>query len=96
MGEMTGRDDPRPPRRNPAAAFRVFEGEATIILPDGSYIKVLNETGSRIWELLDGSRGVKEIAAVIAGEYDTTAESAERDVREFVQELSRHRMLELP
>ena len=96
MGEMTGPDDPRPPRRNSTAAFQVFEGEATIVLPDGSYIKVLNETGSRIWDLLDGSRGVKAIAAVIAQEYDTTAEAAERDVREFVEVLSRHRMLERP
>jgi len=96
MGEMTGPDDPRPPRRNPAAGFRVFEGEATIVLPDGSYIQVLNETGSRIWDLLDGSRGVKAIAAVIAEEYDIAAEAAERDVREFVEELARHRMLERP
>jgi len=96
MGEMTGTDDPRPPRRHHAAAFQVFEGEATIALPDGSYIQVLNETGSRIWDLLDGSRGVKAIAAVIAKEYDTTVEAAERDVREFIEELGRHRMLEQP
>jgi hypothetical protein len=94
MGEMTGPDAARPPRRNHTAGYRVFEGEATIVLPDGSYIKVLNETGSRIWELLDGSRGVKEIASVIAGEYEITPEAAERDVREFLEELGRHRMLE--
>jgi len=94
MGEMIGPDGSRPPRRNPTAGFRVFEGEATIVLPDGSYIKVLNETGSRIWDLLDGSRGVKEIAALIAEEFETAPEAAERDVREFVEELARHGMLE--
>ena len=94
MGEMKGQDAARLPRRHHTAGFRVFEGEATIVLPDGSYIKVLNETGSRIWELLDGSRGVKEIASVIAGEYEIPPEAAERDVREFLEELERHRMLE--
>ncbi len=96
MGEMKRPDEPRPPRRHPAAAYRVFEGEATIVLPDGSYMKMLNETGARIWELLDGSRGVEAIAAVIAGEYEIAPEQAERDVAEFVEELSRHQMLEEP
>jgi hypothetical protein len=84
----------RPPRRNPTAGYRIFEGEATIVLPDGSYIKVLNEAGSRVWDLMDGVRSVKELAAVIAGEFEISAEAAERDVREFVEDLSSHNMLE--
>ena len=91
---MTPLDSTRPPRRNPTAGFRVFEGEATIVLPDGSFIKVLNEVGSRVWDLMDGARSVQEIAAVIAGEFETSTEAAERDVREFVEELSSHNMLE--
>ena len=94
MGEMKGPDAARLPRRNRTAGFRVFEGEATIVLPDGSYIKVLNETGSRIWELLDGRRGLDEIASVIAAEYDVPPEQAGRDVREFVDLLASHGMLE--
>lgn len=94
MGEMTRHDDPRPPRRHPLAGFRLFEGEIIIAVPGGEYMEVLNETGSRIWDLLDGSRGLKAIAAVIAEEYDVTPEDAERDVREFVEELSRRRLLE--
>jgi len=91
---MTPMEISRPPRRNPTAGFRVFEGEATIVLPDGSFIKVLNEVGSRVWDLMDGARSVQEIAAVIAGEFETSTEAAERDVREFVEELSSHNMLE--
>ena len=91
---MTPTDMSRPPRRNPTAGFRIFEGQATIVLPDGSYIHVLNEIGSRVWDLMDGIRSVKEIAAVIAGEFETSPEEAERDVIEFVEELSSHNMLE--
>jgi len=94
MTETTGPGAPRPPRRNHTAGFRTFEGEATIVLPDGSYIKVLNESGSRIWELLDGRRGLEEIASVIAAEYDVSPEEAGRDVREFVDLLASHGMLE--
>jgi coenzyme PQQ synthesis protein D (PqqD) len=94
MNEEPGNRGARPLRRNPTAGFRIFEGEATIVLPDGSYIKVLNQTGSRIWDLMDGSRGVKEIAAVISEEFETTAEAAEHDVNEFAELLARHNMLE--
>ena len=94
MKEEPGDGGARPLRRNPTAGFRIFEGEATIVLPDGSFIKVLNQTGSRIWDLMDGSRGAKEIAAVISEEYETTPEAAEQDVNEFAELLARHNMLE--
>ena len=83
----------RAPRRNPTAGYRIFEGQATIVLPDGSYINVLNEVGSRIWDLMDGNRSEAEIAAAICGEFETTPDQAERDVQEFIADLSRHNML---
>jgi hypothetical protein len=85
----------RPPRRNPTAGFRIFEGQATIVLPDGSHIKVLNEVGSRIWDLIDGNRGVKDLASIIAEEFDIGPDAAERDVNEFLETLASHNMLEL-
>jgi pyrroloquinoline quinone biosynthesis protein D len=84
----------RAPRRNPTAGFRIFEGQATIVLPDGSYIKVLNEVGSRIWDLIDGMRSAKELASIVAEEFDISPQAAERDVREFLDDLARHDMLE--
>ena len=93
MGESPQANTRRVPRRNPTAAFRIFEGQATIVLPDGSYIKVLNEVGSRIWELMDGTRDIPGLASVIAGEFEITPQEAERDVREFVDDLGRNNML---
>ena len=80
-------------RRHPTAAFRIFEGQATIVMPDGSYIHVLNEIGSRVWELLNGERSESEILDLICGEFDTTRDVAERDVREFLTALETNRML---
>jgi hypothetical protein len=84
----------RPPRRKPQAAFRIYQGEATIVLPDGSTIKVLNEVGSRIWDLIDGNRGATELASIIAEEFDVDTEIARRDVNEFLENLASHDMLE--
>jgi len=82
-----------PPRRNPTAGFRLFDGQATIVMPDGSFIHVMNESGSRIWELMDGERTRAQIVDQICEEFETTREAAERDVREFLATLSAHHML---
>ena len=81
------------PRRNPTAGFRIFEGQATIVMPDGSFIHVMNDSGSRIWELMDGERTEAEIVDCLVAEFETDRESAERDVREFIDTLAAHRML---
>jgi coenzyme PQQ synthesis protein D (PqqD) len=83
----------RPPRRNPTAGFRIFEGQATIVMPDGSYIHVLNEIGSRVWDMMDGVKSEAEIVDAICEEFDTTRPQAEKDVREFLAALDSHRML---
>jgi coenzyme PQQ biosynthesis protein PqqD len=71
------------------------DGEALIVLADSGEVTVLNDVGSRIWELADGSRSVAEIVEAIVSEYDTTPEQAEADVRSFVHELVENQMLVL-
>ena len=83
----------RAPRRNPTAGFRIFEGEATIVMPDGSYIHVLNEIGSRVWDMMDGVKTEAQIVDAICEEFDTPRPQAEKDVREFLAELDSHSML---
>ncbi len=81
------------PRKHPDAASRVYGGDALIVLPGQSSFKILNTTGSRIWDLIDGSKTVEEIAEVIEREYDVTFDQALEDVCEFTSELEAHGML---
>ena len=83
------------PVPHPQVAARIIDGEAVIVLPQSGQVNVLNEVGSRIWELIDGTRSVGEITEAIVAEYDVTAEQAERDVNEFIQELVESKMLVL-
>lgn len=55
---------------------------------DMNSIFVLNEVGSRIWELIDGVRDTEDIIEIIKDEYDAP-EHAERDVLEFITNLKR-------
>ena len=83
------------PVLHPQVAARIIDGEAVIVLPESSQVNVLNEVGSRIWELIDSTRSIGEITEIIVAEYDVTAEQAERDVEEFIQELVENKMLVL-
>jgi hypothetical protein len=48
---------------------------------------VLNMTGSRIWELSDGSRDAPEVAASLVERFDVTFDRALEDVRRFYAEM---------
>ena len=80
---------------HPQVASRLVDGEAVIILPQSGQIVVLNEVGSRIWDLADGRHSVGQIAEAIAAEYEVTAEQAIRDVEGFVRQLVEKEMLVL-
>jgi hypothetical protein len=80
-------------RKNPNAAYRIFDGQATIVLPDHSEVSVLNELGSRVWERIDGSRTVGQIVESVLQEYEVGPETARQDVLEFIDALHDHGMV---
>ena len=82
------------PKRNNDAAFRVIDGEAIVVLPAKSEVKVLSEVGSKIWQLMDGTATVAEICEKICKEYDVSAEVALSDLMDFMKELGDQGMLE--
>jgi Coenzyme PQQ synthesis protein D (PqqD) len=71
---------------------RCISGE-TIIVPirksvgELDAIYTLNEVGGAIWQLIDGTRTVEEIAAVICDEYDVSPEEAAKDVLDLLMSL---------
>ncbi len=75
------------PRPNAAVQGRQLENEAVLVLPDKGEVKVLNEVGARIWQLVDGQRTVREIAAAVCAEYPVTQPVAEVDTLEFMNQL---------
>lgn len=80
--------------RNPNAAYRVYDGQATIVLPDQAEVNVINEIGSLVWERIDGKKNLGELVESILKDYEVTREQAEKDVIEFVTSLKAHEMVE--
>ncbi len=55
---------------------------------DMRYIySISNETGSRIWQFLNGSHSVSDIQEALKAEYQGNGELIERDILEFIADL---------
>ena len=73
--------------RDKETASRILAGEAIVLTPMDSKVHSLNETGSRIWELLDDEPTVGEVVAQIYSEFKVSEEQAEADVISFLDQL---------
>ena len=77
------------------AARELAPGAVVIVdCPSGTY-RVLNESGSFLWGLLDGHRTVSDLAAALAGHYDLTLDTALADAAAFVSSLRERGMVQV-
>jgi coenzyme PQQ biosynthesis protein PqqD len=79
--------------RSPDAASRIYDGQATIVLPSRAEVKVLNEVGSRVWESIDGQRTLAQILDAVMAEFDAPREQVTADVMEFIDALKAQGMV---
>jgi hypothetical protein len=82
------------PKRNPHTAWRFIEGEVVIMQLSSaiegkelSRIKVFNNTASRIWEVIDGTRNIEEITSIINLEFEVAYDQLLSDALEFLDQL---------
>lgn len=64
-------------------------------LADMQQIFSLNPVGACIWGRLDEDSDLDALVAGVVGRFDVTREEAERDVREFVEELLKAGLIEV-
>jgi hypothetical protein len=78
--------------RNDDLVTRRVAGQ-TLVVPvrssvgDLESLFTLNEVGSHLWGLLDGRRGVEELAAAVCEAFDVSEEEARADTLAFLAEL---------
>lgn len=73
--------------RSDRLSWRVLEGDALILHPEAGTLHRLNGTGTRAWELLDGSRSLDTVAAALADEYEVSEADAIEQLAELGGEL---------
>jgi len=75
------------------AAYRIYDGQATVVLPGRSEVHVLNEIGSLIWERIDGERTVGQILQAILEVYEIDSDRGRGDMLSFLSSLQEHGMV---
>ena len=79
-------------QHDPNIVTRLIAGELILVpirnqVADMEFIYTLNETGSRIWELLDGQHSLAEIHQQMVDEYEIDPAQAEQDLQDLVESL---------
>jgi pyrroloquinoline quinone biosynthesis protein D len=84
--------DSRPTRRSNVLTQET--SDALVLLdPNGGAYFSLNEVGSRVWHLCDGTRTVADVVGVLADEFDAPSETIREDVLELLEELAAERLV---
>ncbi len=81
------------PKKSDNIASRILDGEAVVILPLESLVYTFDPVGTRIWELITGSKKISNIVKNIQNEYEVEADVAEQDTIDFINELVSKKML---
>ena len=68
--------------------YDAVRGRPVLLYPEGAVL--LNDTGKAILELVDGSRTVGEIAAILSERYGTDVEA---DVAEYLASLAERELI---
>jgi hypothetical protein len=89
----TTHDQFRTYRKNPSVACTELDDGAVLLNLDTKYYFNLNETGLRIWQIMEDSLNSIEIAEKLAGEYDVDLENAKASVLRLLGELEKEELI---
>jgi len=80
--------------KDPSMVFRKV-AEEFILVPvrqkasEFESIYTMNDVASRIWELIDGKKNLKDIKEIIIREFEVSPEEAEKDLIDFSKQLEK-------
>lgn len=76
-------------------AFREIEEQVLLLIPGGSMIHELNETGKWIWLELSRKKPLSKIASGFAKKYKLSNKQAEKDVVSFLGDLEKRNIVKI-
>jgi len=82
-------------RWHPDALFRNLEGEAVLLGGEVAQYYGLDPVGTRIWELIGEQPDIDGVVRAIVKEYDIGEPQALEDLFALVEDLVKHRLIEV-
>lgn len=80
-------------RKNPSVACTELDDGAVLLNLDTKYYFNLNESGLRIWQLMEKCQNPVEIAGELAKEYNVDMERAKASVVRLLGELEKEELI---
>ncbi|MBI5664182.1 MAG: PqqD family protein [Nitrospirae bacterium] len=80
-------------RKNPSVVCTELDEGAVLLNLDTKYYFNLNETGLRIWQIVEESLNPMEIAEKLSCEYDVDVERAKSSVIRILGELEKEALI---
>jgi hypothetical protein len=80
-------------QKNYSVVCTDLDDGAVLLDLDTKYYFNLNETGRRIWQLMDECNNASEIAERLCAEYDVGREKAIENVANLIEELTRESLI---
>lgn len=76
-------------RRNPQVVYRELAGEggAVLLHLDSGAYHGLNETGSLVWGLIDGTRGLDALVAALREQLEDAPDDLDAEIEQFLADL---------
>ena len=81
------------PVSNDTFTVREIGEEIIFLSEEGNMLHTLNELGSFVWKCIDGTRSVGDILKLMCEEYDVSRDKAEKDLIEFLSELTTKKII---
>lgn len=82
-------------KQNDMVMFNIIEeGIYGLLNPMTRNLHRLNDTGKFIWEACSEARDIEELTRMVAEEFHILAQTAQKDVEEFVDRMIRFQLLE--
>ena len=84
-------------KKDPAVVLRKI-GDDFFLIPvrlgkELDFIYNFQETGAKIWELLDGQRNVAELSKLLSEEFGATPDGIRKDLLEFLGQLEQEGLI---
>jgi hypothetical protein len=74
-------------RRDPGLPHQRLEEDTIVVDPRRREVHLLNETATRVWELLASPQSIDQLVSVLADEYDIPSDEVHTAIVETVRDL---------
>ncbi len=81
------------PEIAPNLIWRMLDDNTVVVSPAEGQVRVLNHTGTLVWQLLSEGCSLPEIEAQLVHEFGILPEQAHLDLTAFLDDLTKNRLV---